>query len=163
MNETDDELERAADRLRRRLEKTGTLKRREARTALGPLKHRVEEAAEALVQQELARKQPGQHGSWSLTLTEVTANLKPPTDNDGVAGAGRYGNCDHTGVVYKLADSLLQKYRAAGLQPNYNQVFTETRTAVARLQELRQLEIDAAVNRALLRQHWTPPRGSNAR
>ena len=157
-----DELEAATERLQQRLVKVGRLKRREARAALGKRhQHLVEEAAEALVRQTVATKQAAPHGSWNLQLAGATADLAPSISGARAGNDGRYSTCDITGVVYRLTDCLLEQYRKAGVEPDYGQVFTETRAAVARLLELHQNDVETAVNRALLRKHANRLRGLN--
>lgn len=141
----EDQLELVVGQVRRRLLKTGELRRQQVRRALRKdRRHLADEAAEVLVDEELAVKVPAQHGSWVLQLVS-----HKPEQVEPVKEATPYDRCtDLQGVLYKLADHLLHDCCGDGVA-NYDRAFVAVRQALDRLQLLRQAELDQLAERVL--------------
>lgn len=154
-DDPDSDLTRAVDRVRRRLTKTGELRRQEVRLTLRKeLRHLADEAADVLVDEEVAVKAPAPQGSWVLRLVGLDPEqTRPP--------ATLYATCaDSTGVVYKLVDAVLHGCVTDDGQRHYDRAFAQARQALGRLDELRQRDRDAVATDTLRRLRQT--RGTTA-
>ncbi|WP_018178505.1 hypothetical protein [Jongsikchunia kroppenstedtii] len=151
-SDEDAELVRATARVRRRLSKTGQLRRQEVRLALSrELRHLADQVADELEAEEVATKVPAPQGSWVLRL----AGADEPSASAGVAApssGSEYGKCaDFTGVLYKLTDQLLHQCVRRDDKPDYDRAFTATRRALSQLEQLAQHDRDRVVTETVLR------------
>lgn len=132
-NETE-ALERAVARVRRRLGKRGQLRRQEVRRACGADRELADQAALALIEAGVAVRVEAMHGSWRL---QVPGYAEPQQRRETRENLGRYASCtDSTAVAYTLVDRVLD---CGG---DMDRIFAETRSAVARLELLRQTDRD---------------------
>ena len=144
-------LERAVTAGRRKLLRTGVMKRQELRCALNKRADLAEVVAEVLVKAGFAKKEPAMHGSWRLVLT---GTAQKPVEKVGPVANPVAGIChgygDTVGVLYRLTDELLH-VRSGDDAVDFDRAFTHTRAALARLTELQQRDRDAVATATLQR------------